>query len=289
MLSLSALRPTGLWRPISPADRTWRHLLTGWLTVLALTLLWDFSGLDVAVMGLIGTPSGFPLQHQPVLEHLLHDRLRQAASAGLVIAWLWALLPARFSAVPGAERRLAVLLATVGLIAVNLVKNQSSTSCPWDWRMFGGTVDVVSHWSWGLRDGGPGRCFPGGHASSGMTFLALALPWLMPRRAGLQTEAQTHAFQRRGWRWLLAALAVGLLCGVVQSLRGAHPPSHTLWTLIICGGVALAGWRLWPVKAGAAAASPAQAEAQRQVHQHADHDGAQHALAPEEPGCAGRS
>lgn len=283
MLLLSAARSAGPWLPLSSTDRAWQRLLIGWLGLLAFTLLWDFSGLDVTVMGLIGTSAGFPLQHQPVLEHWLHDRLRQAASAALVLAWLWALLPARFSAIPGAERRLAVLLATAGLIAVNLVKNQSSTSCPWDWRMFGGTVDVVSHWAWGLSDGGPGRCFPGGHASSGMTFMALALPWLTPRQPGLRTTAEMQAFQRRGWRWLLAALAVGLLCGVVQSLRGAHPPSHTLWTLLICGGVALAGWRLWPLKAGAAT-SPAQAEPQRQVHQHADHDGAQHALAPEEPG-----
>lgn len=271
--------------PVGPAaDRAWRQLLAGWAVLLVLTLLWDFSGLDVAVMRQIGTPAGFALQHHPVLEHLLHDRLRQVSSVVLVLAWIWALVPARWSAASGPDRRLAVLLGTAGLVLINLIKHRSTTSCPWDWQLFGGAAEIVSHWSWGVRDGGPGRCFPGGHASTGMGFLALALPWLVPRQPNLLTPARREALQRRGWRWLLAALAVGVLCGVVQSLRGAHPPSHTLWTLVICGGVALAGWRLWPLKAGAGVASPAQAQAQRQVHQHADHDGAQNAFAPEEPG-----
>ncbi|WP_302174734.1 phosphatase PAP2 family protein [uncultured Hydrogenophaga sp.] len=256
-----------------------RALLGGWLVLLAFTLAWDFSGMDVAVMRLIGTAAGFPLQHHPLLENLLHDRLRQTASVALVLAWIWALLPARFSALPAVDRRLAVVLVTAGLLAVNLIKNRSATSCPWDWQMFGGSVDVVSHWAWGLRDGGPGRCFPGGHASSGMAFVALALPWLAPRQ-----KAASEASARRGWQCLTMAVAAGLLCGTVQTLRGAHPPSHTLWTLLICSGVALAGWSMWPVGQRRGAPLPAKPQAQGQVDQHADHDGPEHATAPEEPG-----
>lgn len=248
-------------------------LLKAWMVLLAFTLAWDFSGLDLAVMGLIGSPAGFPLQHHPLLEHWLHDGLRQAASVVLVLAWIWAWLPQRFSRLPGADRRRAVLLVTLGLIAVNLIKNHSTTSCPWDWQMFGGSVDVVSHWAWGRQDGGPGRCFPGGHASSGMAFVALALPWLAPHR-----PVAPSASAARGWACLGVALAAGLLCGAVQTLRGAHPPSHTLWTLLICGGVALAGWSI------RCSGLPAETQAQGQVDEHPDHDGPQHATAPEEPG-----
>lgn len=254
MPALSVFRPSAPRLPSTGAERTWLHLVMAWSAVLVFTLIWDFSGLDLAVMQLIGTPQGFPLQHHPLLETVLHDRLRQAASAALVLVWLWALLPARFSAVSRSDRLLAVLLATAGLIAVNLIKNRSATSCPWDWQVFGGVAEVVSHWSWGIRDGGPGRCFPGGHASSGMIFLALALPWLAPRRAGPGSAPR----QRRGWQWLALALAVGLVCGAVQTWRGAHPPSHTLWTGLICGGVALAGWRPWPLPRHRAAQSPAE-------------------------------
>lgn len=33
---------------------------------------------------------------------------------------------------------------------------------------------------------------------------------------------------------MLLVLVVGLVLGLVQTLRGAHYPSHTLWTIGIC-------------------------------------------------------
>lgn len=273
-------------RPLpTPAEAVWRRLFAGWLAVLAFTLAWDASRLDVTLMRRIGSPEGFTLQHHWWLEVVLHDRVRQIASAGLVLTWIWALLPQRWSAAPAADRRLAVFLGTAGLVAINLIKNQSATSCPWEWQMFGGTADVVSHWAWGLKDGGTGRCFPGGHASSGMGFLALALPWLAPRTGTAAAALRSH--RRQGWWCLWLALAVGLLCGAVQTLRGAHPPSHTLWTLLICGGLALLGWWPWLFTRRSGRNSPAQTEAQRQVYGHAHQDGPQHTTAPEEPGRAG--
>ena len=35
---------------------------------------------------------------------------------------------------------------------------------------------------------------------------------------------------------------MGAIAGGAQTLRGAHYPSHTLWTLVICLGSALAAW-----------------------------------------------
>ena len=202
-----------------------------------LTLLWELSGLDKVVMQLIGSPAGFPLQHDWWLERVLHEGMRQAATGVFAALWVWALWPSRASCPPRRERVAVMVLVSLSLLAVNLIKNASLTSCPWDWRQFGGMAEPVAHWRWGTADGGPGRCFPGGHASSAFGFVALCLPWLAPpsgvsRRAGV------------GFRWLLAVLAFGLLAGAVQTVRGAHPPSHTLWTLLICGGVSLVGWRL---------------------------------------------
>lgn len=242
-----------------------------WLSgLLAFTLLWDVSDLDRAVMQAIGTSQGFALREAWWLSAVLHDGLRTA----MTLAWLlligWALWPGL--RLPRRERWWVVALVSASLLAVNLIKNASLTSCPWDLRVFGGSAQHVSHWAWGLVDGGPGRCFPGGHASSGFAFLALGLPWL---------QAPAGAAPRRrvvGLRWLAAALFIGLLAGVVQTLRGAHFPSHTLWTLLICSGVSLVGWRL---------GSPTQSQAQRQVHRHAANNGAQHAAPPEKPGHAG--
>ncbi|MCW5654917.1 phosphatase PAP2 family protein [Hydrogenophaga sp.] len=198
------------------------------------------SGLDMSVMRQIGSASGFALQHDWLLERILHEGMRQAATVAFAILWLWALWPKRWrsrDALPTRERLTVAGLVVLSLVAVNLIKNASLTSCPWDWRAFGGTADPVAHWRLGVPDGGPGRCFPGGHASSGFAFFAICLPWLMPPQSAGQRR------QAIGLRWLAAVLLAGFVAGAVQTLRGAHPPSHTLWTLLICAGVSITGWR----------------------------------------------
>jgi membrane-associated PAP2 superfamily phosphatase len=248
-----------------------RSRSTVWLFgLLAFTLLWDASGLDLPVMQVIGTPQGFGLRNEWWLSAVLHDGLRHAMTGAWLLLIVWALWPGL--RLPRRERWVVVALVSLSLLAVNLIKNASLTSCPWDLRAFGGSAEHVPHWAWGLVDGGPGRCFPGGHASSGFAFLALGLPWL---QAPAGTAPRRHVV---GLRWLSAALFIGLLAGAVQTVRGAHFPSHTLWTLLICGSVSLIGWWL---------ALPAKAQAQRQVHRHATNDGAQHAALPEKPGHAG--
>ncbi|MGE0099701.1 MAG: hypothetical protein AB7S86_15270 [Hydrogenophaga sp.] len=196
------------------------------------------SGLDTVLLSIVGTPAGFALQHNWWLERVLHEGLRQVATLLFVALWIWALWPARSGSLPRRERVAVMVLSSLSLLAVNLIKNNSFTSCPWDWHMFGGVAEPVAHWRWGVADGGPGRCFPGGHASSAFGFIALCLPWLAP----------PHGVSRRmspGFRWLGGVMAAGLLAGAVQTVRGAHPPSHTLWTLLICAGVSMVGWRLF--------------------------------------------
>ena len=224
---------------MSPATPTALRLPRLWLGLLLATLAWDASGLDRPVMQLIGTRSGFPWQHQVVLESLLHDGLRQAAWVAFAALAIWALRrdhsPAAGS--PARAERLTVLgLVVTSLLLVNLVKAISRTSCPWDWADFGGTAAYVPHWDLFNGDGGVGRCFPGGHAASGLAFLPLCLPWLWPPVRPRDPGA--------GILWLVLALGAGATAGLTQTLRGAHPPSHTLWTAVICGAVALLGWWL---------------------------------------------
>lgn len=215
------------------------RLLAAWLALALFTLGWDAGGLDLPVMRLIGTPEGFPWQHHPLLERVLHTGLRQIAwvAFGLLVVWAVRKDPAPGVTAPSQRERLAVLgLVTLSVLVINLIKLNSRTSCPWDWSVFGGPATYVSHWNLLTADGGSGRCFPGGHASSALAFVPLCLPWLWPpagtRRASI------------GFGWLAGVLLAGLVAGGAQTLRGAHPPSHTLWTALICSGVALAGWRL---------------------------------------------
>lgn len=209
-----------------------RRLWWASLALLAATLTWDASGLDRAVMHWWADAQGFPLRHHWLLERVLHDAVRQLATLAflaLVALVVWPVGPLRQL---GRWQRAEVATGTgLALVAVNAIKRHSLTSCPWDLQDFGGVARYVSHWSWGLTDGGAGHCFPGGHASAAMAFLALALPWL----------ASTDPGQRRqGQRILVGVLIVGLLLGLTQTLRGAHYPSHTWWTAVICWAVALA-------------------------------------------------
>ena len=85
---------------------------------------------------------------------------------------------------------------------------------------------LVSHWSWPSAPASTiGHCFPAGHASAGFGFIG---GWFVFRELA-------PALARR---WLLAALAAGLLPGLTQQWRGAHFMSHTLLTGWLCWCIA---------------------------------------------------
>ncbi|GKT19280.1 phosphatase PAP2 family protein [Acidovorax sp. SUPP2522] len=206
-----------------------------WIALLSFmaVLVWDASGLDMAMAMLMGNTQGFPFRNSWLLTSVLHDDAKHAAWGLVVLLSASALWPwGPFAKLPF-ERRLQ--LAAVTLLAtgvVSLVKATSHTSCPWDLAEFGGVARHVSHWSgWADIDGGPGRCFPAGHASAGFAFVAgyFALRRDLPRLARI---------------WLLIALASGLALGLVQQFRGAHFMSHTLWTGWICW---MTGWLTDPL------------------------------------------
>jgi membrane-associated PAP2 superfamily phosphatase len=123
---------------------------------------------------------------------------------------------------PTPRERVAWVLVTLAcLLLVPTLKRFSATSCPWDLQAFGGVANYVSHWQFGVADGGPGHCFPSGHAVAAFAFIS---GWFALR---------PHA-PRAARMWLLGVLAFGALFGGAQLLRGAHYPSHTLWSAWIC-------------------------------------------------------
>lgn len=128
----------------------------------------------------------------------------------------------------GARARWGTLGAVLlNLVAVPAFKRASATSCPWDLAEFGGSAQWVSHWSWGVLDGGPGHCFPSGHAVAAFCFLALYFAWRDVRPAVAR-------------RWLWAVLAFGALFGAAQVLRGAHYVSHVAWSAWVCWALSAA-------------------------------------------------
>ena len=205
--------------------------------MLGLLLAWDASGQDLALAHLSGGASGFALRDHWLLSGVMHQ-------GGRLLAWLLVLLlslglwwPRGFLRELSWSARLQLVLSCwLSVLVVSLLKSASATSCPWDLHEFGGVAQYLPHWSGFWRaDGGGGHCFPAGHASAGFAFVGgyFALRREAPRLAG---------------RWLLAAVAAGLLLGLAQQLRGAHFMSHTLWSGALCWLSAWAldlGWRAW--------------------------------------------
>ena len=221
------------------------RLITGlWLACI---VLWEWAGADRWIMNLLADSRGFAWRHDWWLNVVLHDGLHRVSVLCylLLIIAIWQ--PLGFMRAASRLQRVEMLIGvTASLLAISSIKHFSLTSCPWDLAEFGGMARYVSHWAWGLGDGGPGRCFPSGHASAGFAFLALALPGLLSASALMQQNG-------RGIFYL--AFLFGLVCGVAQVLRGAHYPSHVLWTGLICWIVALVNHRAFTI-AGRQLAAP---------------------------------
>ena len=204
-----------------------------WLGWLAPMLAWDALGLDWWVMQALGTSEGFALRNNFWLEEVLHQGVQRALSIGFLLCWVWAVSPTKATAWPSRSTKTAWLGAvSLSLLLIGLIKAHSLTSCPWSMTAFGGSGWYVSHWAWGQPDGANGGCFPGGHVSSVLGFVALLPFWLGTEAAPWRRRAKTLA-------WAIALAAVAL--GTVQTLRGAHYPSHTWWTAWLCVGAG----RLW--------------------------------------------
>jgi membrane-associated PAP2 superfamily phosphatase len=186
-------------------------------------IVWDSLGFDLAAERWFGGARGFPAQSTWWSTSLLHD-------GGRWFAWLLAaallLVAVRTSPAPATGLQRAERLRWIGVmllcvLVVPLIKRYSATSCPWDLAEFGGRARYVPHWSWGVADGGPGHCFPSGHAVAAFAFFAMYFQW-RPHDRG------------RSRAWLVGVCVLGAVLGMAQIARGAHYVSHVLWSAWAC-------------------------------------------------------
>lgn len=212
--------------PVAPPRRRLFDTLHLTLAGLVLLLLWDLAGLDRAAMHLVGTPVGFAWKEAFLTRAVLHEGGRVAGwlVLGLLVVNIWRPL---WAGPTRAERVRWLAVTVLCVLAVPALKQFSHTSCPWDLAEFGGVARYVGHWQTGLGDGGPGRCFPSGHATAAFAFFG---GWFVLR------DHQPRASRL----WLAGVLLAGLLLGGGQYLRGAHYPSHTLWTAWLCWALSAA-------------------------------------------------
>lgn len=197
------------------------------LIALASLLAWEASGADMAMARWFGTATGFPLRDNWFLVRVVHESARVAswiflALLGLGIWWPRGVL----RRLDRAQRVQLVATVLASVLVVTLLKQASPFSCPWDLKAFGGVAIHLPHWNWRVRDGGPGGCFPAGHASAAFALLG-----------GYFVFRPVAPLVARGW--LAVVVVLGLILGIGQQMRGAHFMGHTLWTAWVCWVVAL--------------------------------------------------
>lgn len=197
---------------------------------LVLLLAWDASHLDLWAMRLVGDAGGFALRDAWVTRVLIHEGGRIVSYVAMAFIVLLTVWPRVLPALTARERRWWLVTTLVCLAVISLIKRFSMTSCPYDLAEFGGVARYVSHWAFGARDGGGGHCFPSGHASAAFAYLAGG--WALAR-----------AYPRAARTWLVTTVALGVVYGVGQMVRGAHYPSHTMWTGWICWALTVAATR----------------------------------------------
>jgi len=122
---------------------------------------------------------------------------------------------------------LYVLLASAaGPLIVGLGKQTTHIYTPWDLEIFSGPLPYIRIFD-PVPNGLPvGEAFPAGHAAGGYAFFTLYFLLLHLR----------SPYKGYG---LAFGLGMGLLFGIGQQVRGAHFPSHDLFTMAICWYAAL--------------------------------------------------
>ena len=119
------------------------------------------------------------------------------------------------------------LVATAaGPLIVGAGKQTTHIYTPWDLKIFSGTLPYIRIFDH-VPNGVPiGESFPSGHAAGGYAFFSLYFLLLH-----LRSPYRIYGF--------LFGLGLGLIFGLGQQVRGAHFPSHDLFSMVICWYAAL--------------------------------------------------
>ncbi|MGP1716922.1 MAG: phosphatase PAP2 family protein [Methylophilus sp.] len=199
----------------------------GWLwsllgaSALGIVALANYTTLDLTLADRMFDASRgqFTYQHVFFYDTVMHDYARQLFTVVWLMLLVLALLPQQLRpswllATHQYRLRWVTLLAVTHSGLVSWLKHQMPHACPWDVTRYGGSLPWFPAFAAHIPNMA-GHCFPAGHASSGLWLSALCLCWL------------PHA-PRKALAVAIAGLAVGLLLGWCQQMRGAHFLSHTL-------------------------------------------------------------
>lgn len=208
------------------------------LSAGAILWLGQYTDIDMVLARGLYDQAGqrFPWRHHWFAEGFNHGVLKVilvTLAAGVIAAAIGDLLRARRALASRWRVRVVALSALLVPLIVTLLKRLSASHCPWDLQQFGGAERYVRLLETVSAGAPAGHCMPGGHASSAMWLVSVAVFWL-PHRPCMAA--------------LVAAimLAFGGGVGWVQQMRGAHFLTHTLWTMWIACAVVSVLYALMP-------------------------------------------
>ncbi len=234
MSSAAPQIPSPLHTARSPLafDRGFFARHAGWpllVFVLATVLLIPLRG-DLRLADWLYAWEGhhWSLQQGFLTQNLIHVMGKRLSTLAWYCVALLLIASGSFPRLKAWRRPLFFLLLSTALstAAVGTLKLWTDMDCPWDLARYGGSRPFIDLFTARPALLPRASCFPAGHASAGYAWVALYFFFLATR-------------PRLRWLGLGIGLAVGLLFGFAQQLRGAHFLSHDLWTLAICWSIAL--------------------------------------------------
>jgi len=219
------------------------------LLAILVFLLFDLTRLDVAFSNLFYDPLShtFAFQHNKLFEQITHKWARiipnwtgEIVVVGAILSFAWPLIKAdkrpklasflekiklapllRFATRHRRDFLYLVVAFSISTGCIHYLKSHTSVYCPVETTLYGGKVEK-KEWFENfnlMHKAGDGRCWPGGHASSALTLLAL---YFVARRYRWR-----HAKKLMYWILLL-----GFVYGTTRVLQGWHYMSHTFWAAI---------------------------------------------------------
>lgn len=166
----------------------------------------------------------FPLKRHVFLSQWMHVGLKWLMVLIAIVCLILSIAGGRFLQIR--PHRKSLLWVFVGMVVsttvVATLKHYNQHGCPWDVTLYGGDLPLLGLFASLPAGVELGRCFPAGHPSGGFALMAFYFAFM-------------HSKPRFSINMLWFGLAMGLIMGVVQIVRGAHFLSHVLWS----------GWVVW--------------------------------------------
>lgn len=155
----------------------------------------------------------FPLKDNWYLEEINHKLVKHIIIAFYVIVLITWIASFKVEKLKPYCWQLGYLfwVSIFSTAIISILKSQSAHACPWAM-----TKETALGYVWDFS-ATKGHCFPGGHASAGFSLLT-----------GFFVFRKSHT--KIAYLFLFLGVALGLITGWGQVMRGAHFLSHNLWT-----------------------------------------------------------